>query len=155
MKRLSESVWGNIRKKSLGQEVRKEDDIEHLDRDGLYDYIFSIYELVNEYPKALKSETTPENKYISLPLFKINKLYKLGISFHNGVIYEINLQAGQAEIKEFKDELIKNFDAELKDNGSFKITSKDGKVSNQICMDFIQFVIENSSNPLLKKRENI
>ena len=41
---ISESVWGDIRKKSLGQEERQEDDINHLDCRGLYEYLKNTYE---------------------------------------------------------------------------------------------------------------
>ena len=43
MKRLSESIWGDIRKKSLGQEARVEDDIDLMDAERLYQYVISKY----------------------------------------------------------------------------------------------------------------
>ena len=42
---LKESVWGDIRKKSLGQEERIEDDISNYDFKEMLDYINSIYEV--------------------------------------------------------------------------------------------------------------
>ena len=49
MKRLSESVWGDIRKKSLGQETRIENDINNLSSEGFYEYLIKEYEGTNGY----------------------------------------------------------------------------------------------------------
>ena len=46
-KGMNESVWGDIRKKSLGQEERIEDNINVLDFNGLVDYITRNYEISN------------------------------------------------------------------------------------------------------------
>ena len=42
---ISESSWGEMRKRSSGEIIRKEDDIDLLDIDGLYDYIDTHYKL--------------------------------------------------------------------------------------------------------------
>ena len=62
--------------------------------------------------------------------------------------------ANVAEVKDFKQALIDNFDVTTRDNGSLKITDKEGKVSNQVCMDLIKTIVENAPHPYLKKREN-
>ena len=40
---LEESVWGDLRKKSLGQEVREENNIDNLNRKGFYEYLTQRY----------------------------------------------------------------------------------------------------------------
>lgn len=40
---IGESTWGEMRRKSSGETIRKEDDIDLLDIDGLYDYIDTHY----------------------------------------------------------------------------------------------------------------
>ena len=65
---VNESVWGDIRRRAEGQSVREEDNIEKLDRDGLYDLIYSIYKPVNMHPLPLKSQTSEENTYFSIPI---------------------------------------------------------------------------------------
>jgi hypothetical protein len=42
---IKESIWSDIQKRSAGETVRKEDDIDLLDIDGLYDYIDTHYKL--------------------------------------------------------------------------------------------------------------
>ena len=44
MKKLSESVWGDIRKKSLGQEEREENAINRMNRDEFNDYLNGLYD---------------------------------------------------------------------------------------------------------------
>ena len=62
--------------------------------------------------------------------------------------------ASDADVKDFKQALIDNFNVTTKDNGSLAITAKDGTVSNQVCMDLIKTIVENAPHPYLKKREN-
>lgn len=60
MKKLSnitESVWTDMQKRSSGDEIRKEDDINLLDRDGLYDYLTSHYKNTNSFEPIYNSET--------------------------------------------------------------------------------------------------
>ena len=48
---LKESVWGDIRKKSIGQEIREEDNINNLDGRAFVDYLKQQY----DYPTASKT----------------------------------------------------------------------------------------------------
>ena len=43
LSQIMESVWADIHKRSNGVQVRKEDDINHLDQDELFDYIQEHY----------------------------------------------------------------------------------------------------------------
>ena len=50
MKKLSkiiESIWSDMQDRSAGITQRKEDDINLLHRDGLYDYIYALYPDLN------------------------------------------------------------------------------------------------------------
>lgn len=40
---ISESIWTDMQKRSSGEDIRQEDDIDLLDIDGLYDYIDTHY----------------------------------------------------------------------------------------------------------------
>lgn len=153
-KKTNESAWGEMRKRSSGEVVRKEDDISNLDRDGLYEYIFDLYEQINPFPTPLKSQTSQTYTYFSIPIFKSNhKVYRLDCIFDNSKISKITLMASDADVKDFKQILIDNFDCILRDDGALKITAKDGTVSNRVCMDLIKVIVENAPEPLLKKRD--
>ena len=158
MKKLSkiiESIWSDIQDRSAGDTIRKEDDINILDCDELYDYIYSLYEQINQDPMPLKSQIGQRFTYFSIPIFKSGyKVYRLDCTFENNKISKITLMASVADVKDFKQSLINNFDVTTRDDGALTITAKDGTVSNQVCMDLIKTIVENAPEPYLKKREN-
>lgn len=152
-KHINESIWSDMQDRSAGITQRKEDDINLLDRDGLYDYIYALYKQIAIHPLPLKSQTS--YKYFSIPIFKLSyKVYKLNCTFDNSKISRIKLMASITDIKDFKQSLIDNFDLTVRDDGALSITAKDGTVSNQVCMDLIKTIVENAPEPYLKKREN-
>ena len=141
--------------RSAGDTIRKEDDVNLLDRDGLYDYIYGLYKSIDRHPLPLVSSISPVCTYFSIPIFKSNyKVYRLNCIFDNSKISSITLMANESDVKDFKQALIDNFDVTTRDSGTLKITDKDGKVSNQVCMDLIKTIVENAPEPYLKKREN-
>ena len=152
-KHINESIWSDMQDRSAGITQRKEDDINLLDRDGLYDYIYALYKQIEPFPLPLKPQTS--YKYFSIPIFKSGyKVYRLDCTFENNKISKITLMASDADVKDFKQALIDNFDATINSNGALTITAKDGTVSNQVCMDLIKTIVENAPEPYLKKREN-
>lgn len=54
---ITESVWNDIRKRGMGVDVKKEDDINLLDRGGLYDYLTSHYKNTNSFEPIYNSDT--------------------------------------------------------------------------------------------------
>ena len=154
-KHINESIWSDMQDRSAGDVVRKEDDINLLDRDGLFDYIYDLYKQIAIHPLPLKSQTSPTHTYFSIPIFKSDyKVYRLNCIFDNNKISKITLMASDADVKDFKQALIDNFDATINSDGALTITAKDGTVSNQVCMDLIKTIVENAPHPYLKKREN-
>ena len=154
-KHINESIWSDMQDRSAGDTIRKEDDVNLLDRDGLYDYIYALYKQIAIHPLPLKSQTSSTHTYFSIPIFKSDyKVYKLNCIFDNNKISKITLMASDADVKDFKQALIDNFDATINSDGTLTITAKDGTVSNQVCMDLIKTIVENAPHPYLKKREN-
>ena len=154
-KHINESIWSDMQDRSAGDTIRKEDDVNLLDRDGLYDYIYALYKQIAIHPLPLKSQTVPTHTYFSIPIFKSDyKVYRLNCIFDNNKISKITLMASDADVKDFKQALIDNFDATINSDGALTITAKDGTVSNQVCMDLIKTIVENAPHPYLKKREN-
>ena len=152
---INESIWSDMQDRSAGEIVRKEDDINLLDEDGLYNHIFDLYKPINLHPLPLKSQISQTYSYFSIPIFKSDyKVYRLDCIFDNNKISKITLMASDADVKDFKQALIDNFDATINSDGALTITAKDGTVSNQVCMDLIKTIVENAPHPYLKKREN-
>ena len=154
-KHINESIWSDMQDRSAGITQRKEDDINLVDRDGLFDCIYDLYKQIAIHPLPLKSQTSPTHIYFSIPIFKSDyKVYRLNCIFDNNKISKITLMASDADVKDFKQALIDNFDATINSDGALTITAKDGTVSNQVCMDLIKTIVENAPHPYLKKREN-
>ena len=155
LSKITESIWSDMQDRSVGITQRKEDDINILDCDGLYNYIYDLYKQINPYPLPLKPQISQTHSYFSIPIFKSDyKVYRLNCIFDNNKILKITLMANDADIKDFKQALIDNFDATINSDGALTITAKDGTVSNQVCMDLIKTIVENAPHPYLKKREN-
>ena len=77
MRKLSESVWGDLRKKSLGQEVRIENDVENMTSREFYEYIIDNYDIINTPNNDEMWFYSPESDMIQIPLvYNANKYYK-------------------------------------------------------------------------------
>ena len=68
MRKLSESIWSDMQDRSMGEKIRKEDDIELLDRDGFYDYLVKRYEYL--YPKHYNILNLELSDQIIIPMLK-------------------------------------------------------------------------------------
>ena len=158
MKRLSnilkESLFGNMSDKGRGEVAKKEDDINHLDLDGLWDYINSNYEII---PQAMPLKSKNDTyAFISLPAFWVRyKLYRVDFKFKDDKIVEIQFEANEIICSEFIDIIKEKYDV---DNcggfGMIKIYSKTDKLTNKDAIDIIDIVISNTKNPALKKITN-
>ena len=71
MKRLSESIWGDIRKKSLGQEERQEDDISNLSIKEFSKYLELMYTLDSSVNKRM-AEIGASDDCIFFPAYKMS-----------------------------------------------------------------------------------
>ena len=157
-KKISESIWSDIQDRSAGETVRKEDDVNNLDMNELYEHIYELYEQINPFPMPLKSlEDTSDKKtqYFSIPIFKTSyKVYRLDAIFKNDKISKLVLMTKDIAIKDFKRALIDNFNVTIRSDTALTIEEKDGTLTNQTCMKLISVIVENAPEPYLKKREN-
>jgi hypothetical protein len=141
MKKLSkidESVWSDIHKRSNGASVRKEDDVNLLDFDGLYDYVSTKYEDEVEYIFL----TDVPNKSISVEIIV-------------GLEVSINYKEGNKEIYSILIDLLDNvgietyvlttegFNIKKISSNTFKVTEEDGSASNSTFINLINFFLNN------------
>ena len=80
---LSESVWGGILDRGAGNKIRKEDDINNLDGEGLYDYIKSHYKLFN----TIDMTYLPESSRIDVPIFMRGGSRELSFNYEKKVVF--------------------------------------------------------------------
>ena len=152
MKKLSESVWGDIRKKSLGQEARVEADINRFDIIGLCDYLNTAYENLRNI------NITHGDKYISVPLFVHNYFSRsmiLCADDSSARVRETNFQKWPQYLK---DHLYEKYTVVLwrsEDNEKmYFIRPKSGEPDNKFLISLIDDIIGFVDKPLLKKKVN-
>ena len=83
LSKITESIWSDMQDRSTGEKIRKEDDIELLDRDGFYDYLVKHYEYL--YPKRYNILNCELSDQIIIPILKSQD----GISL-NLIIWDVD-----------------------------------------------------------------
>ena len=156
MRKLSESIWSDMQDRSSGETVRKEDDVNLLDRDGFYNYIMEHYKTTTEDVTGPYAIINYKNEdYISIPILEdeINTLYKV-------IIWDFNKDERRIAITKRtlfvrSDLFVKIRDTfklqpnEDKFNHLFKVFPKDNKkVDNKFFLEVIDFIIDNTKEPL-------
>ena len=137
-KNVNESVWGDIRKKSIGQEERIEDSIDNLDPLGFYEYIVKRY-----YSKGWNIRNYVNSNEIAVPF-----LLQDGVSY--SVVYKysesekavlINKWVGDNLIQRIKDTYMLKTNKEQQ----YVISPLDGsEPTNKFFMNVIEFIIQNA-----------
>ena len=136
MKNIKESVWADIHKRSNGDQVRKEDDVNLLDLDEFYKYIKDHYKTKVE--------------YIDLDAMGSGNGDVLGVDITENVILFYKPKRGHillswSRVKipmPFFDELVDRFKIENPNAMRRIITEKDGSCTNKTFVDVIEFFIE-------------
>ena len=142
-----ESVWADIYDRSTGDSVRKEDDVNLLDQDGLYDYLNDHYVIINggfniNYYKTMN--------YISVPVLQRKPNSTTGMclvyEYHK---YQSEIYLNSAVAKEDMFAILYNrlknaYNVIDKHTGSLHITPKKGNITNKTFVELIDFIIENA-----------
>ena len=156
MRKLSESIWSDIQDRSSGDTVRKEDDINLLDRDGFYNYIMEHYKTATEDVTGPYAIINSENAdYISIPIFadETNTLYRV-------IIWDFNKDERRIAITERTIFVRSDLFVKIRDTFKlqeivsstfslmFKLLPKDNKkVDNKFFLEVIDFIIDNTKEP--------
>lgn len=147
LSKITESIWGDIRKKSLGQEERVENAVNTLSKDEFYDYINDHYE-VRE-----RNHSDPGNLgtirrvdtfgLINIPLITYkDAVFTLCIQYTTSKdeMYRLFIPTGKyllSECKDFIEDLNNNFIIKNDDPGQITF----GEFSNEIIIRIIELVI--------------
>jgi hypothetical protein len=144
LSKIMESFWVDVHKRSRGDEVRAEDDINRLDSEGLYEYLKNIYKELDSF-QSIKLHPTMNT--ISVPIFdKGFKPYKVFFEFDNEKIfieytmpYAINGFFSKLNGK-FR---LQQYDTKQGTPAKFYIFPKDGSdVTNRFFIEVIDFLID-------------
>ena len=154
---VNESIWSDIQDRSAGETVRKEDDINHLDSEGLYEYLKNIYKELDSFQSI---RLHPTMNTISVPIFvKGFKPYMVFFEFDNEEIFIEHAMA--YAITGFFSKLwgkfhLQRYDTKQGMPAKFYIFPKDGSdVTNRFFIEVIDFLIDCIPNSDYKCIERI
>ena len=152
---ITESIWSDMQDRSSGETVRKEDDINLLDRDGFYNYIMEHYKTTTEDVTGPYAIINSENEdYINIPILEdeTNTLYRVIMWYFNKderyitIPYRKIFQESDLFVK-IRDTFNLQPDKD-KFNPLFKMFPKDNKkVDNKFFLEVIDFIIDNTKEP--------
>ena len=150
---LKESHWSEMNRRSQGIKVRKEDDIDLLDRYGFFDYLNKIYRAA---PPS-KIRNYDELNSILVPLFGVNKAplppkhLSIEIDYNDGQDITIGKML-MSNFPEIEKDLRDSFNVEDMPAGYIrgeylKIHPKDGSpVTNTFFITVIDFLLEKADD---------
>lgn len=158
MKRLSnitESIWSDIQDRSSGESIRKEDDVNNLDDEGLKDYITKHYKPLNTF-----AIVTYAGGILGVPIIKITT--------QHSIMYYPSSEFGKIcivdDIIDIVDGLLEKLNTHFKikesygenisgDYTLYYVSPKDGSdVTNKFFIEVIDFLLDNiPDSPKYKK----
>ena len=154
---LGESIWSDIQDRSGGETIRREDDISRLDNEGLYDYIKSKYESrIPEFNIGMGYYTkkSSNEKDLLIQPYGRWKPLMFYVFYNDGKIVEIH--AHFDKFKRWNFNILKQkyllIPEKYQDEGNynFKISEKDGTITNHTVIGIIDILVEDKSKILLE-----
>ena len=157
MKKSRASIWSDMQDRRAGETVRKEDDISLLDNEGLYDYIKSKYE--SRIPNfnvdmGYYTNKSSNEKHLLIQPYGRWKPLMLYVFYNDGKIGEICTHFDK--FKRWNFNILKQKYLLIPDrhydecNYNFKISEKDGTITNHTVIGIIDILVEDKSKILLE-----
>ena len=165
LSKIDESIWGGMLDRSVGDTVRKEDDIELLDRQGLVDYLKTHYKCADA---TTIIPTVADGGNISVCLYEDGDGYLTYLTYvHIDDFRELYVSAGFKESTDYAyNELKTNYTlTEIEDEdmdghpiSNIRIEPKGCRyknLTNKFFLEVLDFIIERIEKPLVKQIEKI
>lgn len=152
---IGESTWGDMRRRSSGEQIRREDDINLLDETGLVKYMEKIYMSPNDDIQIISDKLNFGTIMISL--FEINGKY------YNIIYQKISTSNPEitfpvcpdSDIEDLLRELYKVTRLKQYNDKIYKIEPNDGnEITNKFFIEVLDFILKEADRKytiLLKK----
>ena len=165
LSKLDESAWGEMRRRSAGETIRKEDDVNILDRQGLVYYLKEHYKC--EDPTTI-IQTVADGGNISVCLYVDTDGYDnilmydnidgdrhmyLSGNFKDNAESIYNEMCSKYTLKEMND-----YDSDGHPLGNIRVEPKGCRyvnLTNKFFLEVLDFIIERIEKPLEKQIEKI
>ena len=154
---IKESVWGDLRKRSSGEVVRKEDDVNSFNSEDLFDYLKKNYEY--KYPSVF-TESPSSGGIIYVRLYSDPDSGYDTVLMYNNIDgdRELSISGGfKRNAKDIYNEMCKKYQlTNVKENDpdgepfyKINIAPNDGKdITNKFFLEILDFIIERVEEPL-------
>ena len=165
MKKLSESIWSDIHRRSNGEQVRKEDDVNLLDRQGLVYYLKEHYRCKDS---TTIIQTVADGGTISVCLYEDTAGYMFFLVYDNidgdrGLYISGGFRENSREIY---DEMSHIYTLTVSNDediyghplGNIRVEPKGCRykiLTNDFFLEVLDFIIERIEKPLEKQIEKI
>ena len=155
---IKESLFGSMSDKGRGEVVKKEDDINNLDIDGLYDYLNEIYETLPNHYEPAGTYLLKLNQFDCLSMMvleDLNDVYRLKFEnvSHDDKFVSFHLTSNLKRDKLYKilndNYSIKNI-VTINHGEEMQIYPKNGEINNSFFIELIDFILENVGSRLTK-----
>ena len=155
MKKLSkivESIWSDMEDRSIGDQVRKEDDINNLDLDDFYDYLNRTYESYHTHHELAGTLLLKINILDSMSIMvltDLNDIYRLRFDNFSDkdrfISFPLtpNLKKDQLYHRLKDNYLITEIET-IEHGTEIHIYPRNGEVNNSFYVELIDFILENA-----------
>ena len=154
-KAVNESVWGDIRKKSLGQEERLEEDVNLFQGQEFIDYLNSYYKIAD--PEIRQFLYLVNYTDISFFVMRTEPGATTFVDLANPGTENAKIYISASLVEEpmdmdLKNKMLDNFVIKKANRNEYKVFPKNGeKVNNRFFIEFIDFILDNASDVIYKK----
>lgn len=176
MRKLSESIWNDIRRQSAGKQDRQEDDIDIMTPGGVYEYVLTHYRACGGVPLKKSVRISSSENVIEVDVYERKHEkeggFKLDLEFYSDGKKAVKLGPDGIksnldmvdtwllnELKEFAE--VRRFDADRFYNSYFLISPKDGsETANRFFLRVLDYLIDAKKDSMreflkLKKKSKV
>ena len=157
---ITESTWGDMRRRAEGEQIRKEDDVNYLNFNDFFEYLASHYKPNNLDYEIRKSmdfmNVNHHNILIPIEILQkepqrpLCKALRIEYNIDNNHTYIFIGKSLLEKYPELENILSKVYDA-VSTSKSIRLVPKDGEVTNNKIVKLIDTLLGTVEEPLLKK----
>jgi hypothetical protein len=160
---IKESIWSDIQDRSTGETIRKEDDIDNLDFYEFVEYLKNTYEnddTTGFFKIGLFPTMGTDVINVSIPIEKKDNYTEqrngnrmLTIGYNKRTNEFVNIRPNKYVFYLYPRELNKVFGDKFEiDHTNFELKPKDGVITNSVCVEVIDKLLDIVERPMLTKK---
>ena len=168
---LRESIWSDMQDRGSGDLIKKENDVNLLNFEQMYDYLYNIFDCEDDAITSINNNGTIFGVSVCVVHLGNDSLYDLYIDYKecmdgDDLVIMIPVEAlehtpdrySELEDKYYNlhDELNKKYHiydrSDWDGTSMYAIEPKQGDVDNKFFLEVLYFIINNVDKPILKKK---